>query len=62
MAIEDNPLLMIEQAFLDDYLHREYSIEKRKADIMRVNKQGVANMAMELELVSQAILEGCANE
>ena len=62
MAIEDNPLLMIEQAFIDDYLHREYSIEKRKADIMRVNKQGVANMAMELELVSQAILEGCANE
>ena len=53
---------MIEQAFLDDYLHREYSREKRKADIMRVNKQGVANMAMELELVSQAILEGCANE
>lgn len=62
MAVEDHPVKMMEQAFLDQWLGSEYSLEEKKADIMKVTKGMISDVALRLQPVSEVILEGTLDE
>ena len=61
-AIEDNPLSLIEQAFIDDLLERSLTLKERKAQTQLVSKEDIRLVAKKWSLVSQKILEGILDE
>ena len=58
----DRPLSLIAQAFLDDLLHRELTTEQRIERIMKVTKEDISRVALQMNLASVAIVAEKENE
>ena len=58
----DHPLSLIEQAFLDDLLHRDITTQQRIDRIMQVTKEDISRVALRMNLASVAIVAESKNE
>ena len=58
----DQALSLIAQAFLDDLLHRKLTTEQRIERIMKVTKEDISRVALQMNLASVAIVAENENE
>ena len=58
----DQPLTLISQTFLDNLLHRNLTTDERIEKIMRVTKEDISRVALQLNLASCAIVAEKDNE